>query len=173
MAQQPVFGASGQFAAANGGKGSSEPARPSVTILLGSNVIHNCQSVLIVNDKEVFRLREGQSNHQLLCDFDVHREDGQRIAKIAKNQVVYAAPGYTYHATPNRAEVIDGNGNAVASVDRIDATTLKIKGAFHVDGYTATITDDAIEASNFHSSGSYFDGLGTAISIGPGQILIG
>lgn len=38
---------------------------------LGSNIITDCEAVLVVNGSEVFRLRERDSDGRLICDFDV------------------------------------------------------------------------------------------------------
>ena len=144
-----------------------------MNVLLGSNLINNCDSALVVNGEEVFRFREGQSNDQLLCDFDLTNQGGQRIAKVAKNQVVHVAAGYTYQSTGNRAEIHDGNGTVVASVERLDANTLKLNGTFHVKGHTVVITDQALQSAGVTMSGNVISGFGKAISLEPGSFAIG
>ena len=52
------------------------------TVILGNNEILNCDAALVVEDEEVFRVREDEHG-ALLIDCDIRNEAG-RIAKIAR-----------------------------------------------------------------------------------------
>jgi len=141
--------------------------------LLGSNVINNCDAALYVNGEQVFRLREGSNNGQLICDFDVLDSNGKRIAKIAKNRVVHVADGFTYESIANRSRVVGSEGEIVASVERIDENTIKINGTFHVKGHTITVTDTSLQSSGMTMSGNFISGFGKGISVEPDNFEIG
>jgi hypothetical protein len=85
-------------------------------VILGSNIIENCDAALIVNETEVFRLRSRYKDGRLVCDFDLRDKNGTRIAKISKNNVVYAAEGYKVHNFPRESYIQDSNGNILARV---------------------------------------------------------
>ena len=133
-------------------------------------MINDCDAALYVNGKEVFRLREGVNDGQLICDFDVLAPNGKRVAKIAKNQV---ADGFSYDATVNRSRVVGPNGEVVASVERIDGNTVKINGTFHVKGHTAVVTDTSLQSGGVIMSSNVISGFRKAISIEPGSFAIG
>ena len=54
------------------------------TIILGNNEITNCDAALVIEGEEVFRIRE-EENDALMIDCDIRDQDGNRIAKIARN----------------------------------------------------------------------------------------
>ena len=62
------------------------------TIILGNTEITNCDAALVIEGEEVFRIRE-EANGALMIDCDIRDQDGNRIAKIARNSVVFAADG--------------------------------------------------------------------------------
>lgn len=144
-----------------------------MNVLLGSNHITDCDAALYVNGAEVFRFREGAIDGQLICDFDVRDANNNRIARIAKNQVVHVAQGFTYASTANSSAVHGKHGEVIASVERVDPSTLKIAGTFHVDGHTIIITDQSLQSGGVTMSGNMISGYGKAIAIDKGSFSIG
>ena len=65
------------------------------TIVLGNNDITNCEAALVIEGEEVFRVREDEG--RLLVDCDVFDPEDRRVAKVVRNTVVYAAPGFRAH----------------------------------------------------------------------------
>ena len=74
------------------------------TLVIGGNVIEDCDVALIVEDMEVFRLRDSHKDDKLIVDFDLHDKEGNRIAKISSSSVVFVADGYEYNnsMTPSK-----------------------------------------------------------------------
>jgi len=140
---------------------------------LGSNIIVNCAAVLFINGTEVFRLRHRDSDGRLICDFDVRGKEDSRIAKVSKNNVVYAADGYEVHNLPRESYIQDSNGNVIARVQEIGQDEIKITGEFWVAGYQVSISDDALVSGGITMSGNYMSGFGKAISIEPNSFSIG
>lgn len=144
-----------------------------MNVLLGSNTINNCAAALVVNGEEVFRLRERQSDGQLVVDFDVRDSSDGRLAKIAKNQVVYTADGYEFHTLPKKAYVTHGAGNVIAKVEEVSRDTIKITGDFCIKGHRISITEQALVSGGVTMSGNFISGSGTAILIEPNSFAIG
>ena len=142
-------------------------------VILGNNIIENCNAALIVNGTEVFRLRYRDKDGRLICDFDVRDKNGTRIAKIAKNNVVYAADGYEVHNLPRESYIQDSGGNILARVQEIGDDEIKITGEFWVDKHQVLISDDALMSGGVRMSGNTIRGFGKAISIEPNSISIG
>ena len=144
-----------------------------MNVLLGSNLIKDCDAALFVNGAEVFRFREGAADGQLICDFDVRDVTNNRIARIAKNQVVHVAQGFTYEAKANYSAVHSNGGEVIAKIERVDTNTLKIMGTFHVDGHTIVVTDQSLQSGGVTMSGNVISGFGKAIAIDKGSFAIG
>jgi hypothetical protein len=144
-----------------------------MNVLLGSNLIEDCDAALYVNGAEVFRFREGAVDGQLICDFDVRDINNNRIARIAKNQVVHVAQGFTYEAKADSSAVRGKSGEVIARIDRLDPNTLKISGTFHVDGHTIVVTDQSLQSGGVTMSGNVISGFGKAIAIDKGSFAIG
>lgn len=140
---------------------------------LGSNIIENCDAALVVNGTEVFRLRHRNSDGRLICDLDVRDKNGTRIAKVAKNNVMYAADGYEVHHLPRESYIQDSVGNILARVQEIGNDEIKITGEFWVDGHQVLISDDALVSGGITMSGNTVRGFGKAISIEPNSFSIG
>src|SRR6267143_337766 len=76
------------------------------TVILGNNEITNCDAALVIEGEEVFRIRE-EENDALMIDCDIRDQDSNRIAKIARNSVVFAADGFRAQLAPGQpVEVI-------------------------------------------------------------------
>lgn len=140
---------------------------------LGSNKIIECAAALVVNGVEVFRLRHRESDGKLICDFDLRDETGNRLAKVAKNNVVYAADGHEVHHLPRESYVQDPNGNIIARVQEVSGDEIKITGDFWIDGHHVLISDDALVSGGITMSGNTVRGFGKAISIEPNSFAIG
>ena len=118
-------------------------------LLLGTNQISNCGAALIIDGVDVFRLRSSETDSQLLVDFDIHGQDGTRLIRVAKNQIVYAAPGYAVSATAASCEVTAPSGEIVAKVVRLAPTWLKLNGIFWSHGTRLAITDEHMQVNDF------------------------
>lgn len=140
---------------------------------LGSNIINDCDAALVVNGVEVFRLRERNSDGRLVCDFDLRKENGDRIAKIAKNRVAYAAEGYEMHDLPKECYIQGPNNSIVARVNEAGYDEITITGDFWVEGHHVLVTDDALVSGGVTVSGNVISGYGKAISIEPNCFVIG
>ena len=86
------------------------------TLYLGDNEITDCQQALVVEGTEVFRLRDRTHDDQLVVDFDVRNQAGARLAKIAKNHVVYIAEHVESRSRPKLYEIVS-RGDVLASVE--------------------------------------------------------
>ena len=133
---------------------------------LGSNKIIDCDAVLFVNGQEVFRLRSRDSDGRLVCDFDLRSEDGERIAKIAKNHIIVKGKdGFSYYTGEMESPVKDSNGNMIARVQEIGLEHIAITGDFWIDGLHVRITDDALEIGGNLFVGNTISGFRKAIVI--------
>lgn len=146
------------------------------TMILGdNNRVVDCDTSLVVESEEVFRLREHQRNGNLVVDFDLRAPDGTRIAKIVKNYVVYAAPGYEFRNRSGRSEVVETEtGKVIASVDEVDANTISVIGTFHARGYTVEATPEALILPGGNIlTGNLVQGFKKAIELKTGGFGIG
>lgn len=103
-------------------------------LLLGTNQISNCGAALVIDGVDVFRLRSSETDNQILVDFDIYGQDRTRLARVAKNQVVYAAEGYATSATSSSCEVTGPSGEVLARVEKVAPGWLKINGIFWSHG---------------------------------------
>ena len=142
-------------------------------VLLGSNVIENCDAALIVNGTEVFRLRERTGDGRLVCDFDVRDKSGNRLAKVAKNNVVYAAEGFQVKNLSRESVITDASGNIIARVEEVALNTIKIIGEFWIKSHRVFITDESMVSGGVTISGNLISGFGKAITIDPNNVTIG
>ena len=140
---------------------------------LGSNIINDCDAALVVNGTEVFRLRERDSDGRLICDFDLRDQNGDRIAKVAKNRVVYAAEGYQMHDLPKECYVEAPNGEAVARVQETGHDEIAITGDFWIEGHHVQVTNEALVSGGATMAGNIISGFSKAISIEPNSFSIG
>ena len=143
------------------------------TVLLGTNRIVDCDAALVVEGEEVFRLREHDRDGNLVVDFDVRAVDDTRIAKISKNYVAYAAPGYGFRNRKGVAEVVGASGQVVARVEEQGPDTVAVTGMFHVKGYTVLVAPDGLVAGGVVMSGNEIRGFGKAIELKRGSVGIG
>jgi len=122
----------------------------------------------------VFRLRERDEDGALVVDFDLREANGKRIAKIAKNYVAYAAPGYEFRNRTGVAEVIEtATGLVVARVEQQGPNTVAVVGTFHVNGYAVLIEPDRLVAEGLEMAGNEITGYGQAIVLRRGFTGIG
>lgn len=123
-----------------------------MNIILGSNTAKDCEAVLVIVDKEMVRVRESAEG-ALLCDFDVSDESGKRLAKIVKNQVVYAAQGFSFRSQSNGGEVVSPTGEVIASALR-EGDAIRLTGQFFNEGrfVRATATDLHVGGTRYRGS---------------------
>ena len=144
------------------------------TILLGNNRITDCNGALVVENEEVFRLRERTHDGQLVVDFDLRDESDERIAKIAKNHVVHTAKGFEPRSSPGVYEVVNAeSGETLARVEEISPGTVKVTGDFWVNGFHVKVTDDHVKAGPATISGNDIRGVDAAIELKRGSFAIG
>ena len=143
------------------------------TVNLGSNIIEDCNAALIVEDLVVFRFRERDGDGQLVVDFDIRNEKGERLAVIAKNNVVFAAPGFRILNLPSESLVEDSAGKIFARVKETALGLLSIEGEFCVKGFSVSITPTKLVAGGLAMIGNRICGFGKAISLKKGSLAIG
>ena len=142
-------------------------------LYLGTNLIKNCDAALIVNGVEVFRLRERTGDGRFVVDFDLRDSEGNRIAKIAKNNVVFAAEGFERVNEASRSFVRDTrSGHIAAMVEELQDGSVKVTGDFWIDGFHVAITQDDLIAGGFAMDHVAIDGFHKAIVLTPGQVNI-
>jgi hypothetical protein len=144
-----------------------------VKVNIGGNVISDCEAALVVNGIEVFRFHRRHHDGRLVSDFEVRREDGELIAKIANDRVVHVAEGYRRHDLPRECYIESPQGAVVARVREEAEDELTIWGEFWVDGHRVLIGDRAIESGGISISGQVIAGCGKAIALGPHSAAIG
>ena len=142
-------------------------------IHLGNNIITDCDSALVVNGTEVFRFHRRHHDDRLVCDFDVRDADGNRIARVASDRVVYVAEGYTMHDLPRECYIEAPGGHIIARVRETGPDELTITGEFWIDGHRVLITEEAIHSNGISISGNTIVGYGKAISLDPHSATIG
>ncbi len=142
-------------------------------VLLGSNTINDCDAALVVNNEEVFRLRERLGDGRLVCDFDVRNENGDRLAKVAKNNIVHAADGYEVKNLARESYIASPSGEVVAKVEEVAMDTIKITGTFCINGHTVVIDEKSLVSSGVTISDNVISGFNKAIAINPNSFAIG
>src|SRR5438876_1205229 len=136
------------------------------TVILGGNRIENCDAALVVEGVEVFRLRERTKDGHLVVDFDLHDPNGNRIAKIAKNYVAHAAPGYKFQNRVGVSEVIkEDTGQIVARVEEVAKDAVAVTGTFNVKGYVVEARADGLAVGGLMMKGNTIIGSRKAIEL--------
>ncbi len=143
------------------------------TVNLGSNIIEDCNAVLVVEDLEVFRFRERSGDGQLVVDFDIRNEKGEKLAVIAKNNVVFAAEGFRMRNLPTESFVEDAAGKIYARVKEVSSGLLSVEGEFCVNGFSVSITPEKLVAGGLTMKGNSIRGFGKAINLKKGSFAIG
>ncbi len=144
------------------------------TVILGDNEIQNCDAALVVEGEEVFRLRERQHDGQLVVDFDLRDEGENRLAKIAKNHVVYCAPGLVPRSLPGKYEVLrEETGEVLAAVEEVSPGTVRLTGTFCVRGWKVEASTSGVRIGGLFLSGNKIVGCGNAIVLGRAKAGIG
>ena len=145
----------------------------SYTVNLGSNQITNCDAVLEIDGLEVFRLRERIGDGQLVVDFDIRDAANNRLATIAKSNVVHAAAGYIVKNLAKESRVEDASGKTVARVVEQSTGVISIEGEFWVNGKNVSITPLEAVIGGCTIRGSKISGFGKAISVSTNGFSIG
>jgi hypothetical protein len=147
------------------------------TMILGSNEIVNCDAALILENEEVFRIREDETG-QLLIDCDLRDKQGKRIGKIVRNTPVFVAPGYVNRVRPNGpSEVQMIGGQLLSRIERLGPRKISVDGTFNVEGggcYVVAAPHGMFIPGN-HSiiRGNTIHGFGTAIRLTRHSMSIG
>jgi hypothetical protein len=126
-----------------------------MNVVLGNNLINDCDAALVVNGVEVFRL-ETSSDGKLVCDFEVRDKEGNLLAKIAKSRVVYAAEGYEMHDLAKECYVKAPDGRIIARVRESGPDVITITGDFWLEGHHVEISDQALVSGGIIISGNVF-----------------
>lgn len=146
------------------------------TVILGGNTFKNCEAVLVINRVEVFRFRGRTGDGQLIVDFEIRDLNDEIIAKVAKNNIVFAK-GDKYQITHGEKGTVLKNVSSeqvIASVHEVSGDSISVIGTFHVAGDTVTATSDELILPKMNKIvGSEFSGLGKAIEIEDGEIRLG
>ena len=108
-----------------------------------------------------------------MCDFDLWDQDGNRLAKVAKNNIVHAASGCKVQNLARESSISDPAGEVVAGVQETALDTVKITGDFWVKGFHVSITDNELVSGGVTMKGNLIKGFKKAISINPGSLTIG
>ena len=143
------------------------------TVNLGSNIIADCLAALVIEDIEVFRFRERSGDGQLVVDFDIRNNAGEKLVVIAKNNTVFAAPGFCVKNLSAESFVEDGTGKLYARVKEISPGLLSVEGEFCVEGFAVSITSAKLVAGGITMSGNRISGFGKAICLKKGSAAIG
>ena len=144
------------------------------TLILENNLITNCDATLTVEGEEVFRLRERGHDGQLIVDFDLRDERDERLAKIAKNHVVYVASGIEPRSQPGRYDVVNTESGAIlARVEELSPGTVRVTGTFFVKGWKVEATLDGVTLGGVAVSGSSLEGCGGGIELRKDSVAIG
>lgn len=143
------------------------------TIDLGSNIVRDCEAALIIEGVEVFRLRERAGDDQLVVDFEIRNERDERLAVIAKNNVVHAAPGFDAKSLAKESFVRDASGKIYARVIEVGSRHLKIEGDFWVNGHHVVVLANKVLNGTMVMSGNVVIGCGKAIEISRDALVLG
>jgi len=144
------------------------------TVILGDNVITDCDDALVIEGEEVFRLHGRTKDGQLVVDFDLRAEDGTRIAKIGSNHVVHLAVGYTPRSGPGWSDVVEeSTGRVVARVTAPFIDAVRMVGTCNVKGYHVEITEVGLVAGGSIITKNTIRGFKKAIALQRGSVMIG
>jgi hypothetical protein len=144
------------------------------TLILGNSTITNCETALVVEGEEVFRLRERQHDGQFVVDFDLRDEKENRLAKIAKNHVVYCAPELELRSKPGQYGVFRKDcGEALALVEELSPGTLRLTGSFYIRGWRVNATTSGLTIGGVTFSRNTITGGRKAIVLSKSSIAFG
>lgn len=145
------------------------------TILVGRNRVSDCNGVLEIEGIEVFRLRDRAADDRLVVDFEVRDEQDKLVAKISKNNAVFARPGVEPRNEPHMSEVVDTTTDHVyACAQEVDLRTVRLSGIFVINGYRVVITKDTIRTSDDISiEGNDISKMGQGITLKRGSVTLG
>jgi len=135
-------------------------------VIIGSNTITNCSQVILIAGTEVFRLRQPDTEGQLVADFLVCDATGTLLARTARNVIVQSVAGVVVRHSPTVSEVLDGAGQVLARAEQIDAESVRLTGTFGVPG---TVLEATAEVLRLPRQGTIsrctIAGTGTAIEV--------
>ena len=145
------------------------------TLTLGNNDIIDCDSALLIEGEEVFRLREDEGRLQVDCD--LLNDKGQRLAKIVRNTPIVVAPGFRAHIRPGEPTEVthEATGHLIARFERKGPRHVKITGVFCANGYAVTLAENGLFSNDgrLAMQNNAVRGFGTAISLSRGASGIG
>ena len=147
----------------------------SYIFILGDNKFVGCNGILCLDGEEVFRLRERDGDGQLTADFEIRTEAGELVAKVAKNNIVYAREGLIVRHGPNFSEVYDpSSGESVAKAEELSSGAIRVTGSFTARGLRVVITEAGMVLNDKSLiSGNSFYGTAGGINIGSQGIRFG
>ncbi len=115
------------------------------TLILGGITIENCKPVLLVGEKEVFRLHQRAGDGHLVVDFELCDEQGRSIATVARNVLAQAKPGIAVRHGPAFSEVVLADGAVIGRAEETTAGVLRIVGRFGAAGAIVHAKSDVLE----------------------------
>ncbi len=116
----------------------------SQTLLLGSNKFIDNNKTIVVKAVEVFRVWEQLGNDRLVANFEVRDESNELIAKVVRNNFVYAVEGLRINSGPNFSEIVDAEGNIIARAEEVSLGVVRVEGTFYVDGHYIRTDGDCL-----------------------------
>jgi len=140
-------------------------------VILGGNMYQDMEHIITYKGESLFRLRRSDDG-TLGIDFDVFDSEGKRIAKVAKNIVVYGEPtNYTIttgHETYSVTE--NGSGREILRVKRrgVSGAALEVHARMYMpDKYLLELSPTGTNLRGLQMTGNSFDGYGhgTAIAL--------
>lgn len=145
-----------------------------MNLILGNNNCLNCDAALIIHGNEVFRLRERAGDGRLVIDFDLRGPDGERIATVAKNNVVFGADGFELRNLPRSAMVVNRQtGDIVAEVREESTDTVRVIGEFWTEGRQVLLSESGMTIDGVSVDNCTVMGFGTAVEVTPGAVALG
>ena len=145
------------------------------TVDLGTNIITNCDAVLIVDGVEIFRLRERSSDGQLVADFEIRNNQNEILVRVSENNVIYAQleifearHGVGFSEVRNR-----DTGEILGRVEKISNNAIKVVGTFFVNGNKIKLTERMMDVNGNKMMGNRISGAKRAIVISGGNISVG
>lgn len=144
------------------------------TLILGDNEIRDCDAALVVEGEEVCRLRERQHDGQFVVDFDLRDGEEKRLAKIAKNHVVFCAPELVLCSKPGEYGVFrKDTGETLALVEELSPGRLRLTGLFYIKGWRVHATTSGVTIGGLTLSRNTITGSRRAIVLNKNSTAIG
>lgn len=136
------------------------------TLILGNCSYIDCGTAIRLSGHEIFNLRSGPNDGQLLVDFDVFDQADGLLARIRKSQAVHVADGYTVKADAKKTEVFAPDGTALVSAEATGADTVTVLGTFWRGGRRVDMTTSGLSSGGNTFSRMTTTRCGTGIDLG-------